>query len=140
MSGKIRVLIVDDHAILREGVRALLAMNADMEVVGEASDGQEALARVEALDPDVVLMDIAMPGLGGIEAALELRKRGARARISSDRCEAAQRRRRKVVEMGESRTPRPKPVTRDHYERVRCLISTDPPPSAGAMIGPAACP
>jgi len=47
---------------------------------------------------------------------------------------------REVVEMGESRTPRPKPVTRTHYERVRCLISTDPPPSAGAMIGPAACP
>ena len=45
-----------------------------------------------------------------------------------------------VVEMGEGRTPRPKPVTRAHYERVRCLISTDPPPSAGAMIGPATCP
>jgi DNA-binding NarL/FixJ family response regulator len=81
MSGKIRVLIVDDHAILREGVRALLALQADMEVVGEASDGQLALEQVQKLDPDVVLMDIAMPGLGGIEAALELRKRGARARI-----------------------------------------------------------
>ena len=81
MSGKIRVLIVDDHAILREGVRALLALQADIEVVGEASDGQLALERVEKLDPDVVLMDIAMPGLGGIEAALELKKRGKRARI-----------------------------------------------------------
>jgi DNA-binding NarL/FixJ family response regulator len=81
MSGKIRVLIVDDHAILREGVRALLAMQADLEVVGEASDGQLALEQVEKLDPDVVLMDIAMPGLGGIEAALEMRKRGKRARI-----------------------------------------------------------
>jgi two-component system, NarL family, response regulator NreC len=81
MSGKIRVLIVDDHAILREGVRALLALHADLEVVGEASDGQIALEQVEKLDPDVVLMDIAMPGLGGIEAALELRKRGKRARI-----------------------------------------------------------
>ena len=45
-----------------------------------------------------------------------------------------------VVEMGESRTPRPKPVTRTHYERVRCLISTGPPPSAGALTGPAPCP
>jgi DNA-binding NarL/FixJ family response regulator len=81
MSGKIRVLIVDDHAILREGVRALLGLHADMEVVGEASDGQLALEQVEKLDPDVVLMDIAMPGLGGIETALELRKRGKRVRI-----------------------------------------------------------
>jgi DNA-binding NarL/FixJ family response regulator len=81
MSGKIRVLIVDDHAILREGVRALLGLHADIEVVGEANDGQLALERVEKLDPDVVLMDIAMPGLGGIETALELRKRGKRARI-----------------------------------------------------------
>jgi len=78
---KIRVLVVDDHAILREGIRALLALHADIEVVGEASDGQLALEVVEKLDPDVVLMDIAMPGLGGIEAALEMRKRGKRARI-----------------------------------------------------------
>jgi DNA-binding NarL/FixJ family response regulator len=78
---KIRILIVDDHAILREGVRALLSAHDDMEVVGEASDGQEAIAAVGRLDPDVVLMDIAMPGLGGIEASLELKKLGRRARI-----------------------------------------------------------
>jgi DNA-binding NarL/FixJ family response regulator len=77
----IRILIVDDHAILREGVRALLASQPDLEVVGEASDGQEAIAAVEKLDPDVVLMDIAMPGLGGIETSLELKKQGRRARI-----------------------------------------------------------
>ncbi len=81
MSGKIRVLIVDDHAILREGVRALLQLHPDLEVAGEAADGQEALAQVEKLDPDVVLMDIAMPGLGGIEAALELKKLGRRAKV-----------------------------------------------------------
>jgi DNA-binding NarL/FixJ family response regulator len=78
---KIRVLIVDDHAILREGVRALLSAHDDLQVVGEAADGQEAIAAVERLDPDVVLMDIAMPGLGGIEATLELKKLGRRARV-----------------------------------------------------------
>ncbi len=81
MSGTIRVLIVDDHAILREGVRALLQLQPDMEVAGEASNGTEAIEAVARLDPDVVLMDIAMPGLGGIEAALELKKQGRRARI-----------------------------------------------------------
>jgi len=81
MTGRIRVLIVDDHAILREGVRALLQLQPDLEVVGEAADGRAALAEVERLDPDVVLMDIAMPGLGGIEAALELKKLGRRARV-----------------------------------------------------------
>jgi DNA-binding NarL/FixJ family response regulator len=80
-NGKIRVLIVDDHAILREGVRALLQLHPDLEVTGEASNGKEALEAVERLDPDVVLMDIAMPGLGGIEASLELKKLGRRARV-----------------------------------------------------------
>ncbi len=78
---KIRVLIVDDHAILREGVRALLQLQADLEVVGEAGNGTEAIEVVGRLDPDVVLMDIAMPGLGGIEAAIELKKLGRRARV-----------------------------------------------------------
>jgi DNA-binding NarL/FixJ family response regulator len=78
---KIRVLIADDHAILREGVRALLATTEDIEVVGQAADGREAIAACRRLDPDVVLMDIAMPGLGGLEAALEIRKEGLRARV-----------------------------------------------------------
>jgi DNA-binding NarL/FixJ family response regulator len=78
---KIQVLIVDDHAILREGVRALLQLHPDIEVVGEAADGKAALELVQQVDPDVVLMDIAMPGLGGIETSLELKKMGRRAKI-----------------------------------------------------------
>lgn len=71
---KIRIVLADDHALLREGIRALLSRESDLDVVGEASDGREAIARCRALKPDVVLMDIAMPGLGGLEAALEIRK------------------------------------------------------------------
>ncbi|HKZ51336.1 MAG TPA: response regulator transcription factor [Dehalococcoidia bacterium] len=71
---KVRVLIADDHTILREGLRALLAPCDDIEVVGEAADGREAIAQVARLCPDVVLMDIAMPGLGGLEATLEIRR------------------------------------------------------------------
>ena len=71
---KVRVLIADDHTILREGLRALLAPCDDIEVVGEAADGREAIAQVARLRPDVVLMDIAMPGLGGLEATLEIRR------------------------------------------------------------------
>ncbi len=71
---KIRVVLADDHALLREGIRALLSRESDVEVVGEAADGREAIARCRTLRPDIVLMDIAMPGLGGLEAALEIRK------------------------------------------------------------------
>jgi len=78
---KITILIVDDHAILREGVRALLSVHEDLQVVGEAADGQEAIGAVERLDPDVVLMDIAMPGLGGIETTIELKKLGRRCKV-----------------------------------------------------------
>jgi DNA-binding NarL/FixJ family response regulator len=78
---KIRVLVVDDHAILREGVRALLQLQPDIDVIGEADDGAKAIEAVSRLDPDVVLMDIAMPGLGGIEATIELKKLGKRARV-----------------------------------------------------------
>lgn len=68
MRPPIRVLLVDDHAILRKGIRALLSTEPDIEVVGEAGDGQEALAQVDALGPDVVLMDLVMPNVDGIEA------------------------------------------------------------------------
>jgi DNA-binding NarL/FixJ family response regulator len=78
---RIRVVIADDHALLREGVRALLALCEDIEVVGEAKDGREAIEACKRLEPDVVLMDIAMPGLGGLEAALEIRRDVQRTRV-----------------------------------------------------------
>lgn len=71
---KIRVLIVDDHTLVRDGIRALLALVADIEVVGEAANGKEALERVEELAPDVVLMDLAMPIMGGLEATRRIRR------------------------------------------------------------------
>lgn len=70
---KIRVLMVDDHAILREGLRALLSYYDDIEVVGEAQDGAEAVTRVGEILPDVVLMDIAMPGMNGLDATRIIR-------------------------------------------------------------------
>ncbi|MFN3331387.1 MAG: response regulator [Caldilinea sp.] len=64
----IRILIVDDHAIVRAGIRVLLQLQPEFEVVGEAEDGQEALRQVQQLAPDIVLMDIGMPGMDGLAA------------------------------------------------------------------------
>jgi DNA-binding NarL/FixJ family response regulator len=77
----IRVLIADDHAIVRDGVRALLALSEDIVVVGEAANGQQAVELARSLVPDVILMDIAMPGLGGLEATIEIRKENPQAKI-----------------------------------------------------------
>ncbi|MDY6893100.1 MAG: response regulator transcription factor [Chloroflexota bacterium] len=71
---KIRVLIVDDHSLIRAGLKALLGGDPDMEVIGEASNGMEAVSRASELKPDVVLMDVSMPGKDGLEATTELRK------------------------------------------------------------------
>jgi NarL family two-component system response regulator LiaR len=68
MTSPIRVLIADDHAILRKGIRALLGTEPDIEVVGETADGLETVAQAEALRPDVILMDLVMPNMDGIEA------------------------------------------------------------------------
>ncbi len=73
-SQPIRVLVADDHAILRDGIRSLLERQPDIVVVGEASNGQEAVSQALALAPDVVLMDLAMPGMDGLEATRQLRK------------------------------------------------------------------
>lgn len=78
---KIRILIADDHALVREGIRALLSLCDDLEVVGEASDGQEAIEAARRIDPDVILMDINMPGLGGLEATLAIRHENQRVKI-----------------------------------------------------------
>jgi DNA-binding NarL/FixJ family response regulator len=72
---RLRVLLVDDHALVRAGIRSLLQELADVEVVAEASDGAQALQVAEREQPDVVLMDIAMKGMNGLEAAAKLRER-----------------------------------------------------------------
>ena len=71
--GKIKVLVVDDHTIVRDGICALLSLTPDIEVVGEASNGCEALEKVKQLVPDVIVMDIAMPVMGGLEATRMVR-------------------------------------------------------------------
>ncbi len=75
MADKIRVLIADDHTIVRFGVRQLLQSEPDIDVVGEALDGLQAVALAESLQPDVVLMDVGMPGLNGLEATRAIKAR-----------------------------------------------------------------
>lgn len=72
---KIKVLLVDDHAMIREGIRALLRLEDDIEIVGEASEGKEAIKKVRELSPEVVVMDIVMPGMNGLEATSRITKR-----------------------------------------------------------------
>ena len=71
---KIRVLIADDHSLVREGIIAFLKYTTDIEVVAEASDGIEAIEKARKFRPDIILMDISMPRLGGLEATIEIRK------------------------------------------------------------------
>ena len=78
---KTKILIADDHTIFRQGLRMLLAQEGDMEVVGEAADGIEVLALAKKLNPDIILLDIAMPQMDGVEAARKLKKILPRIRI-----------------------------------------------------------
>ncbi|MCE9595325.1 MAG: response regulator transcription factor [Planctomycetes bacterium] len=77
----IRVLLVDDHKMMREGLRALLAPATDIEVVGDASDGRKALDLVRTLSPDVVVMDVGMPELNGVEATRRIRTEFERVKV-----------------------------------------------------------
>jgi DNA-binding NarL/FixJ family response regulator len=77
----IRVLIADDHPVVRQGLRTFLGVQEDIDVVGEAADGAEAVSRAESLTPDVILLDLNMPDVDGLTALRELRERGVTARV-----------------------------------------------------------
>ncbi len=78
---KIKVLLVDDHAIMRDGIRALLVLQEDIDIVGEASEGKEAIEKTRLLNPDVVVMDIAMQGMDGLEATRRITKQYPKTKV-----------------------------------------------------------
>jgi DNA-binding NarL/FixJ family response regulator len=81
MKARHRVVIAEDHTILREGLRALLSAESDLEVVGEAEDGRQAIRRVEELGPDLILTDLSMPKMNGVEAIREIKKRAPETKV-----------------------------------------------------------
>lgn len=81
MEEEIRILIVDDHAIVREGLRALIESEPGMELVGEAQDGLEAVTKARSLKPDVILLDLVMPRMDGIEATRQIKKENDKTQI-----------------------------------------------------------
>lgn len=78
---KLRILIADDHAIVREGLAAILAVQPDMELVGEATNGAEAVSLADTLHPDVILLDLMMPRKDGVQAIVEIKQADPAARI-----------------------------------------------------------
>ena len=81
MTEKIRIVLADDHAVLRAGLRALLNAEPDMEVIGEAANGREAIDQAERLHPDVIVMDLSMPVMGGLDATKQIKEKGLATRV-----------------------------------------------------------
>src|SRR4029450_8860813 len=79
--GKIRVLLVDDHTVVRQGLRRILETDDEIEIVGETGDGRSAAEMAQRMNPNVVVMDIALPELNGIEATRQIMKRNENARV-----------------------------------------------------------
>lgn len=79
--GKIRLLVVDDHAIMRDGIRALLTLHDDIEIVGEATEGKEAIQKVQGLLVDIVIMDITLSGMDGLEATRHIKKKNPNVKV-----------------------------------------------------------
>ena len=80
-TGKIRVLLADDHAVVRTGLSLIINSQSDMHLVGEANDGLEAIQKTRELEPDVIVMDVSMPGLGGLEATRRIKRENPKAHI-----------------------------------------------------------
>jgi DNA-binding NarL/FixJ family response regulator len=135
---QIKVLLVDDHAILREGVHALLAREPDITVVGEAADGQEAVEQVPRLRPDVVIMDIVMPRMNGLEATRLIKERHADVRVLilsmyDDHENVVQ-----IIQAGASGYVLKRVVTEDLVRAIHEVYAGDSflyPPIAATLIG-----
>ena len=97
---KIRVLVADDHVVVREGLRAILALQEDIEVVGEASNGREAVQMTRQLAPEIVLLDVFMPQLNGVEAIREIRQASAGTRVLILSASGHEQHVEKAIEMG----------------------------------------
>jgi len=81
MKGKYHIVIAEDYTILREGLKAMISSNPDFEIVGEAADGQEAIHCVERLKPELVMMDLSMPRMNGMDAIREIKRRSLSTKI-----------------------------------------------------------
>ncbi len=78
---KIKILVVDDHALMRDGIKAMLSLHDNIEIVGEASEGKEAIEQAQELNPDVVIMDIGMPFMDGLEATRRITKKNEKTKV-----------------------------------------------------------
>jgi DNA-binding NarL/FixJ family response regulator len=133
---KVRILLADDHPVVRAGLRALLDAQPDMQVLGEAPDGEQAVEQARALQPDVVVMDISMPGVGGLEATRRLRDLGLETRVLVLTVHAEERYLLPVLQAGGSGYVRKSSAHTDLLEAIRRVDRGDVflYPSATAML------
>ncbi len=129
---KIRVLLADDHGIFRAGVRLLLHSQPDVEVVGEAADGREAVKLTRELTPDVVLMDISMPGTDGFEATREIKRLGERIAVLALTMYESEEQLFRIIEAGANGYVPKKAVPTDLLAAIRAVHRE------GAFLHPAA--
>ena len=118
------VILVDDHAMMRQGLRSVLEAHADIQIVGEASDGQEAVAMVHALQPAVVVMDINMPRLNGIEATAQIKAQYPGIRVIGLSVNAGPNNREAMLQAGADMLLTKEAAVEDLYRCIQSVVPT----------------